>query len=113
MQVELWDFLDDQEVDKDKAKTVQQTLKEFNSLLKEVDWQYMGGEEVLETLQSIPQEVNKKLKLKGTTRKQPTTRTVAAPKKKVAVAARKTAKKPSAKKSATKKKASGKKKTKK
>lgn len=99
MQVELWDFLDDQEPAKEKAETVQKTLKEFNSLLKEVDWQYMGGEEVLETLQSIPQQVNKKLKLKGGRKKTATKKPAA---KKTAAAARKSAKKPSAKKSAKK-----------
>lgn len=96
MQVELWNFLDDSEADAEKAKIVKKTLQEFSGLLKEVDWQYMGGEDVLETLQWIPGEVNKKLKLKKPVKK-------AAPKK-AAPVARKTAKKPAAKKVATKKK---------
>ncbi len=101
MQVELWDFLDDQEADKTKAETVQKTLKEFNSLLKDVDWQYMGGEEVLETLQSIPQQVNKKLKLKSGNKKTITKKKSTT--KKTVATARKQAKKPSAKKSTKKK----------
>ena len=86
MQVELWNFLDGSSAD---AQSAQKTLKEFKALLKEVDWQVMGGEDVLESLQLIPTEVNEKLKKN--------------PKKKAAVA-KKTAKKPTAKK-ATKKKA--------
>ncbi len=93
MQVELWDFLDDTENDAEKCKTAKKTLKEFNELLKEVDWQVMGGEDVLESLQHIPKEVNTKLK------KAPKT-----------VAAKKTAKKPTAKKAVAKKKTTKKKK---
>lgn len=81
MQVELWNFLDNKA---DDAKAVQKTLKEFNALLKEVDWRLMGGEDVLASLQMIPKEVNSKLKV--------------SPKKRVAAAVKKTAKKPTAKK---------------
>lgn len=84
MQVELWNFLDGSATDSDKVKSAQKTLKEFKALLKEVDWQVMGGEDVLESLQTIPLEVNAKLKK--------------APVRKKAVAVKKTAKKPSAKK---------------
>lgn len=102
MQVELWNFLDDKEADTEKAKTVQKTLKEFNTLLKEVDWQYMGDEEVLKTLQSIPQEVNKKLKLKPSARKKPAIKKPVVAKKVLATARNKT-KKPTAKKTTKKK----------
>ena len=100
MQVELWDFLDEKDADADKAKTVQKTLKEFKTLLKEVDPQYMGGEDVLASLQWIPGEVNKKLK--KSPKKRVATKKPAA-KKSVAMA-RKSAKKPAAKKATTKKK---------
>ena len=82
MQVELWNFLDGSSTDADKVKSAQKTLKEFKALLKEVDWQVMGGEDVLESMQMIPTEVNAKLK--------------GAPKKKAV--AKKTVKKPAAKK---------------
>lgn len=88
MQVELWNFLDEKEFDSEKIKSAQKTLKEFNQLLKDADWQLMGGEDVLESLQMIPKEVNSKLK--------------SVPKRKPA-AVKKSAKKPSAKKSAKKK----------
>lgn len=89
MQVELWSFLDGQSTDADKVKSAQKTLKQFTSLLKEVDWQVMGGEDVLESLQMIPTEVSAKLKK--------------APAKKRLVAMKKTTKKVSAKKSVKKK----------
>ncbi len=62
MQVELWNFLDGSSTDANKVKSAQKTLREFKALLKEVDWQVMGGEDVLESLQMIPTEVNAKLK---------------------------------------------------
>ena len=59
MQVQLWNFLDGKETDVHNAE---KTLKEFKSLLKEVDWRLMGGEDVLESLQLIPMEVREKIK---------------------------------------------------
>ena len=58
MQMALWSFLDDTEKNVEKYQSAQKTLREFKALLKEVDWQYMGGEDVLASLQWIPQEVN-------------------------------------------------------
>lgn len=105
MQVELWNFLDEKNLDVEKTKSAQKTLKEFKELLKEVDWQLMGGEDVLESLQMIPTEVSQKLKKatpgkKGAIKKSPA--------KKVVV--KKATKKPTAKKAPTKKKAPAKKK---
>jgi chlorite dismutase len=85
MQVELWNFLDNKESD---AKAVQKTLKQFNALLKEVDWRLMGGEDVLESMQMIPKEV--KSKLKGSPKRKP-------------AAVKKATKKPTAKKAVKKK----------
>ncbi len=62
MQVELWNFLDESKADSDAVKSVQKTLKDFKALLKEVDWQVMGGEDVYASLQMIPLEVSQKLK---------------------------------------------------
>ena len=62
MQMELWNFLDDTEKNVEKYVSAQKTLREFKALLKEVDWQYMGGEDVLQSLQWIPNEVNMQLK---------------------------------------------------
>ncbi len=62
MQMELWNFLDDAERNAEKYVSAQKTLREFKALLKEVDWRYMGGEDVLQSLQWIPNEVHMKLK---------------------------------------------------
>jgi len=62
MQMALWNFLDDTEKNVEKYQSAQKTLREFKALLKEVDWQYMGGEDVLQSLQWIPNEVHMKLK---------------------------------------------------
>ena len=62
LQIELWQFLDDKRPSAEKRKSAQKTLRTFKSLLKEVDWRYMGGEDVYESLQWIPEEVNQKLK---------------------------------------------------
>lgn len=67
MQVELWNFLEGAQSDKDSVQSAQKTLKEFTALLKEVDWRVMGGEDVLESLSMIPKEVTAKLKKKSPT----------------------------------------------
>ncbi|PIR54533.1 hypothetical protein COU75_00280 [Candidatus Peregrinibacteria bacterium CG10_big_fil_rev_8_21_14_0_10_42_8] len=93
MQVELWNFLDNKA---DDAKAVEKTLKEFNALLKEVDWRLMGGEDVLESLQMIPKEV--KSKLKTTSKKKTVAVVKKATKKPTANKAKKVARKTPAKK---------------
>ncbi len=62
MQIELWNFLDDSEKNIEKRKHAEKTLRAFRSLLKQVDWRYMGGEDVLASLQWIPQEVHQQLR---------------------------------------------------
>ena len=63
MQAELWSFLDADHVDGERRKEAERLLRNFRQLLREVDWHYMGGEDVLQSLSWIPQEVS--LKLKG------------------------------------------------
>lgn len=43
-------------------KEVRSTMKEFQQLLDQVDWRYMGGEDVLESLRQLPSEVVLKMK---------------------------------------------------
>lgn len=62
LQVELWNFLDGDDLKEDDFKRAQKNLRQFKSLMKEVDWRYMGGEDVLETLERIQKEVAMKLK---------------------------------------------------
>jgi len=63
IQSELWNFLDAENIDGERRKAAEKLLREFRQLLREVDWHYMGGEDVLQSLSWIPQEVS--LKLKG------------------------------------------------
>lgn len=65
MQSELWNFLDADQVDAEKRKEAERLLRNFRQLLREVDWHYMGGEDVLQSLAWIPQEVTLKLKTAG------------------------------------------------
>ena len=62
LQIELWKFLDEKEVDTEKYKSAEKSLKEFKKLLAEVNEDFLGGEDVMETLQWIPEEVGAKLK---------------------------------------------------
>lgn len=62
LQIELWNFLDNGRRDAPTIDRVKKLLREFKALLKEVDWQYMGGEDVLASLEWIPKEVDQKIK---------------------------------------------------
>lgn len=62
MQMQLWDVLDGRIRSPEKIKAAQKQLREYKKLLQEVDWRYMGGEDVLETLENIQCEAEKKLK---------------------------------------------------
>ena len=48
--------------DPNVRRSVRESIREFQSLLRGVDWRYMGGEDVLEALRSLPSEVEEKLK---------------------------------------------------
>lgn len=52
-------------MDLQDAETIRDTrreVKEFKEVLKQADWRYMGGMDVYEALQNLPQEVDQKLK---------------------------------------------------
>jgi len=61
MQVELWKYLDARALDAEERKQAKKTLKEFGSLLRQVDWRYMGGEDVLQTLEHMHKEAARKV----------------------------------------------------
>jgi hypothetical protein len=46
----------------DLRKDVRSTIRKFQELLDQVDWRYMGGIDVLESLKQLPGEVNGKMK---------------------------------------------------
>lgn len=97
MQVELERFLESDLKDPDTRKQAKKRIKEFDSLLKEADASYMGGEDVYETLQRIRDGVSSKIKRSSYNRSH-TSSPSSQMKKPVA-------KKSAAKKSATKKRA--------
>jgi hypothetical protein len=63
MQCILLDMLAQDLRDPDMRKEAQSTVREFKKLLDQADWRYMGGEDVLESLKTIPSEMTQKLKI--------------------------------------------------
>ncbi len=61
LQAELWKYLDARALDAEQRKQAKKTLKEFGSLLRQVDWRYMGGEDVLQTLETMHKEASRKV----------------------------------------------------
>jgi len=65
MQMQLMGYLQGGTLTQDQAKEATQCLKQFTSLLGEADPKYMGGEDVLETLQDIQQKMAERLKARA------------------------------------------------
>ena len=63
MQIELWKHLREGNFQKaDQRKQTQKCLRQFSKLLDQVDWHYMGGEDVLESLHAMRGEVSARLR---------------------------------------------------
>jgi len=62
LEMQLWHLLDSDLSDPELRKVAKKQAKVFESLLKEADWRYMGGEDVIESLRELPKEVTVKLK---------------------------------------------------
>jgi len=62
MQMELWKVLDGRVRSPDKVKEARKCLNNFKSLLKDVDWKYMGGEDVYQELVDLASDADDKLK---------------------------------------------------
>ena len=62
MQITLLDLLECDLANPTIRKQIRKTMREFEELLSEVDWRYMGGEDIVESLKSIPVEIDQKLK---------------------------------------------------
>jgi len=70
LQFELCKVLDSDLSDPDKVKEARKQVREFSQLLEEADWRYMGGEDVMESLEEIKEEASVKIsKAKGSARK--------------------------------------------
>lgn len=63
MQIELWKHLRQGNFQNPtQRKETQKCLREFSRLLDQVDWHYMGGEDVLESLRLMRGEVSAQLR---------------------------------------------------
>ena len=62
LQVKLLNALDQDLGDPKVRKDVRASMREFEDLLNVVDHRYMGGDDVLESFQKLPEEVLVKLK---------------------------------------------------
>ena len=103
LQVDLHKFLESDLNDPEERRLAREQMKEFSKLLNKADPEYMGGEEVIEDLQKIQQDlaekINKSPRGKTPTRLAVARKESAKPKK---VAKKKVAKKVSKKKKKTK-----------
>lgn len=62
MQFKMLDLLQQDLATPQARKEARENMKEFQQLLRKADWRYMGGEDVLESLKTLPNEVEMKLK---------------------------------------------------
>ncbi len=62
MQWKMLDLLQQDLATPEARKEARENMKEFQDLLRKADWRYMGGEDVLEALKSLPSEMEMKLK---------------------------------------------------
>jgi hypothetical protein len=63
MQIELWKHLREGNFQNaNQRKETQKCLRQFSKLLNQVDWHYMGGEDVLESLHFMRGEVSARLR---------------------------------------------------
>jgi hypothetical protein len=62
MQFQLLDLLESDLRNPTLRKQVRTQMKQFEELLTKADWRYMGGLDVWEELQKIPEEMSRKLR---------------------------------------------------
>lgn len=65
MQMDVWKVLDGRVRSPQKVEEARKCLRQFKKLLKEVDWKYMGGEDVYAELRKMAVEADVKLKRLG------------------------------------------------
>ncbi len=62
MQFKMLDLLQQDLRTPEARKEARDNMKEFQQLLRKADWRYMGGEDVLDALKTLPTEMEVKLK---------------------------------------------------
>ena len=65
MQFKMLDLLQQDLSTPEARREARENMKEFQTLLRRADWRYMGGEDVLQALRSLPSEMEVKLKTTG------------------------------------------------
>ncbi len=69
LQIDLRRCLDGDLSDPAQRREAQARVKEFSTLLKQADWRYMGGEDVLMSLQDMEKEFREKIVARASARK--------------------------------------------
>ncbi|MDP7247243.1 MAG: hypothetical protein QF741_01310 [Candidatus Peribacteraceae bacterium] len=62
MQMDVWKVLDGRIRSPQKVEEARKCIRQFKKLLKEVDWKYMGGEDVYNELRQMADEADMELK---------------------------------------------------
>ena len=62
LQSALWNVLDAKNLSPEAREDARKCLREFASLLRQADWQVMGGEDVYSNLKQMQTAVKQKLK---------------------------------------------------
>jgi len=61
LQVDLAEFLRSDLSDPTERRAAKERMREFASLLRQADWRYMGGEDVLDSLKDVQQQIVRKI----------------------------------------------------
>lgn len=62
LQTKLWTFLDTDLRSAAAREELTEDMRAFQKLLRDADWRYMGGEDVLDSLRTLHGEVHARLK---------------------------------------------------
>lgn len=77
LQLDLWKILDAELKHPEEVKQASRQVKTFRTLLSQVDWRYMGGQDIVDDLNQMYIEAQSKLKVansRGSLKKKKTRR---------------------------------------
>jgi len=61
LQVDLAEFLQSDLSNPQERRIAKERMREFSSLLRQADWRYMGGEDVLDSLKDVQEQIVRKI----------------------------------------------------
>lgn len=70
LQVDLAEFLHSDLSDPQERRAARERMREFSSLLRQADWRYMGGEDVLDSLKDVQEQIVRKINSPQAAKKQ-------------------------------------------